>query len=441
MKTLSTTLILLLNYTILTAQVKMTDGNGNTASADLRYNFWTSVTGEYYNGSDTEEALPIGDDGYHYRQTVLWNTSQSRWEFLSVSGTDLSSATVKSSNPIAVKGDGLDYWNSSAGTIYFWSNYYYPACEGWDENYKMSGRCLDGIKISTSGSLVAYDNSVLQVKRYRDPENYSALLNQMINSKIRYVGLVGTDSLQFIWSGSEWLFQKKSLSASARMAATNDDWETLATNSSDTPKAPDSAWNVTSGSGSLGLNGSVSPLPVVLSSFTAHPDEQNSVRLKWSTTMESNSSYFALERTRDMKNIQEITRKETGQDSDAEKRYEFIDRSPAPGMNYYRLRQVDFDGRSSLSRWVSALVENKNQPFGVFPNPVRSNQFEISVENSDEAVISMYDNLGKPCRIATEKKNPNTITVTSYQQLNPGTYVLYVKTITGSHTHKAIVIR
>lgn len=437
MKTLFTTLILLLNYVFLTAQTIMTDGNGNVASNNLilSYEVYIYEPWQVYAGSDTEAATHPGGDGYYYRQTVLWNTSQSRWDFVSVSGTYLPDAAVITSNPIAVKGDHLQ-----SGQYFFTRNNYFPACEGWDEYYKMSGRCLDGVKINASGSMSSYNNAVLQVKRYMNPHNASEALNQLVNSKVRYVGLVGTDSLQFIWSGSEWLFQKKSIPASARMTATSDEWETFATNSSDTPKAPDSGWNVPSG-GSLGLYGSVSSLPVVLSSFSAHPDEQNSVRLKWATTMESNSHYFAVERTRDLKNIREITRKKTGQNSDAEKHYEFIDRSPDRGMNYYRLRQVDFDGKSSLTQWVSALVENKDQPFGVFPNPVRSNQFEISVENSDEAVVSMYDNLGKLCRIATEKKNPHTILVTSYQQMNPGTYVLYVKTITGSHTHKAVVIR
>ncbi len=93
-------------------------------------------------------------------------------------------------------------------------------------------------------------------------------------------------------------------------------------------------------------------LPISLSSFTAKA-QTNNILLHWQTATEINNDYMAVERSRDGRHFEEIgVVQGMGTTTEAQD-YEFIDRSPMRGMNFYRLRQVDFDGQYEYHKVVS----------------------------------------------------------------------------------------
>lgn len=57
--------------------------------------------------------------------------------------------------------------------------------------------------------------------------------------------------------------------------------------------------------------------------------------------------------------------------------YQIIDTHPLPGINYYRLKQVDFDNKYKDSKiiWVKTLMNDKD--ISVFPNPVVGADFQF----------------------------------------------------------------
>ncbi|MDI3320067.1 T9SS type A sorting domain-containing protein [Pinibacter soli] len=123
---------------------------------------------------------------------------------------------------------------------------------------------------------------------------------------------------------------------------------------------------------------STTPLPITLTQFTATPKKQTVV-LSWMTATEINNDHFVVERSVDGKSFSAIaTVKGTGNSSRLIN-YQTIDQQPYNGKNYYRLRQVDIDGRSTLS---SVVVVNfaSNNFVNVYPNPVTS---YIKIEGSD----------------------------------------------------------
>jgi hypothetical protein len=94
--------------------------------------------------------------------------------------------------------------------------------------------------------------------------------------------------------------------------------------------------------------GNSSPLPIQLLSFNAIKNNQQ-VDCKWSTALEFNNDYFTIERSEDALNFNPIGITDGAGNSNSILNYQFTDYNPFVGINYYRLRQTDFDGHSTVS--------------------------------------------------------------------------------------------
>ena len=135
-------------------------------------------------------------------------------------------------------------------------------------------------------------------------------------------------------------------------------------------------------------------LPIELIYFESKVKEQ-SIYLQWATAHEESNSYFSIERKNRMFAFQELGRIE-GQGTTYETHnYTFTDPHPAPGANYYRLKQVDYDGRFSYSPVVSVNWGGEDG-FRIFPSPVVSNLHVAFPQNWEDAEdIIVFDLLGQ----------------------------------------------
>jgi Zn-dependent metalloprotease len=128
----------------------------------------------------------------------------------------------------------------------------------------------------------------------------------------------------------------------------------------------------TSGFSGFGLSDAppIGPLPVTLTNFEGrHTDEGNV--LSWATAAELNNEYFAVEKTMTGKNFTEVGRVEGNGNSSIQQRYTFLDTNYPEGITYYRLKQVDKDGRFAYSHVIPIkALSSRNLKF--FPNPVQS---------------------------------------------------------------------
>lgn len=88
-------------------------------------------------------------------------------------------------------------------------------------------------------------------------------------------------------------------------------------------------------------------LPVTLTSFQGEQDGHQ-VSLRWTTETELNNDFFSVERSRDGIDFTALGQVKGTGNSQVEQQYHFLDLSPIPGDNYYRLRQVDFDGKEEI---------------------------------------------------------------------------------------------
>ncbi|SEJ43417.1 Por secretion system C-terminal sorting domain-containing protein [Dyadobacter koreensis] len=142
------------------------------------------------------------------------------------------------------------------------------------------------------------------------------------------------------------------------------------------------------------------PLPVTLTMFEATKSE-NSVLLNWSTTFETNSDFFEIQRSRDGRNWSMIGTIFASHESDKTKTYSFADKNPFYGENLYRLKMVDQDGTFTYSR-IRSLTFGSESQIAVYPNPVQERLFVklksgeidfITVTNSTGQVVSKYNKM------------------------------------------------
>jgi len=74
---------------------------------------------------------------------------------------------------------------------------------------------------------------------------------------------------------------------------------------------------------------------------------------------------------------------------------------------YYRLQQMDFDGKAEYSKIVN-VVFNNGQDITLYPNPA-TNVLHISGKNLNDAVLSIYDALGQKMTFTLLRKGNKEI--------------------------------
>jgi hypothetical protein len=121
----------------------------------------------------------------------------------------------------------------------------------------------------------------------------------------------------------------------------------------------------------FGVVPSATVLPVNWLSFNGKVVRGNA-ELDWSTASEQHNSHFDVEISRDASGFAKIGTVKGAGTSNQVSHYAFSHIKPLAGINYYRIRQVDKDGRSSLSQVIGLRSETSGEAPSLYPNPASS---------------------------------------------------------------------
>lgn len=142
------------------------------------------------------------------------------------------------------------------------------------------------------------------------------------------------------------------------------------------------------------LTGS-SSLPVELVRFEATTTNLKTI-LQWATSSEINNEGFEIQKSRNGSDWKAIGWTEGLANNEGLANYQFMDQEIIPGLNYYRLKQIDFDGNHSFSNIEKVNVQYGDQDgFQVFPNPANGAVSFSGVANEDLEKITIYNQVGK----------------------------------------------
>ena len=169
-------------------------------------------------------------------------------------------------------------------------------------------------------------------------------------------------------------------------------------------------------SGFFGTNEASTVLPIELISFTGVTSEGIN-HLSWKTASELDNKGFNIERSADGQHFITLDFVAGAGTIQTTMAYNFSDSKPLNGINYYRLKQVDFSGKYAYSHIVALNIESKNDLISVFPNP-NNGIFKIMGKNVIESKAIIINTLGQALNIDI---NNNELNI---QHLPTGVYYL-----------------
>ena len=162
----------------------------------------------------------------------------------------------------------------------------------------------------------------------------------------------------------------------------------------------------------------VAVLPIELLSFTGKSIGSSNL-LEWKTTTEINNDYFTLERSSNATHFSELGTIPGAGNSNTMLYYNFTDENPLNGVNYYRLKQTDFDGRFSYSNIVA--LSNKTTAFSIW-NSAETLFIKGDNENSTSS-LKIYNLLGE---LVLEKYFQENITINT-TDFSSGIYLVKIQ--------------
>lgn len=173
----------------------------------------------------------------------------------------------------------------------------------------------------------------------------------------------------------------------------------------------------------LGSRNSVNPLPVELLTFTGQSTGLGN-QLLWTTASETNNDYFDLERSAD-ENFSKVATIAGHGNSASNINYDFLDETPLNGINYYRLKQVDYDGNFKYSNVISIMNDSEDSNVIVYPNPT-NDQIQI-ISSGDIATLEIYNSVGQ----LVFSRSAENAGIVTFDPLSSGVYLLKATSTSG----------
>ena len=137
-------------------------------------------------------------------------------------------------------------------------------------------------------------------------------------------------------------------------------------------------------------------LSAELLNITAQSKGTNNL-ITWQTASEKDNALFQIERASNATDFSPIGEVKGSGSSAAAKNYTFTDATPLSGVNYYRLKAVDYNGAATLSKVVSVNFSGKiDGKIAVYPNPTRDVlRVDVNAADASTTLVQITDLMGR----------------------------------------------
>lgn len=160
-------------------------------------------------------------------------------------------------------------------------------------------------------------------------------------------------------------------------------------------------------------------IPVEMVKFTAKKVGTTN-KLAWQTATELNNQHFDVQRSNDAAAFQTIGQVKGAGNSVKVNNYTFVDETPSVGTNYYRLQQVDDNGKTTTSKTVAVNTTGKGS-LKVFPT-LATDKLNVLTTSDKEEVFTITNLLGQTVLTG---KMVNSLDI-NISQLAKGNYILNI---------------
>ncbi|HET8828057.1 MAG TPA: glycosyl hydrolase [Pelobium sp.] len=174
-----------------------------------------------------------------------------------------------------------------------------------------------------------------------------------------------------------------------------------------------------------------SSLPIQLLSFTGKANNDG-INLNWQTNSEVNNEKFTLSHSTNAKDFIQIASIEGKVNSSELRSYNFIDKFPANGVNYYQLSQTDFDGKTETFSPIAVTFKIDSDDDLKVYSDLKSTQLGLSWDKDERVSVSIFNLRGQ--RIFNDKihlqNGKNLVKIDASGKLEANN--IYVITLSGA---------
>lgn len=168
-----------------------------------------------------------------------------------------------------------------------------------------------------------------------------------------------------------------------------------------------------------------STLPVSWLYVKGQMQANNTSLITWGTAQESNTRNFEIEHSTNGSSFLKVGTVNAAGNSSTALHYTFTHANMSPGLNYYRVKQIDTDGRFTYSAIITLLNRNGHTQTLIAPNPVENVLTIVEPEMIFTKSVEVFD--GKGALVFTKQmQNMQQVTSLPLQHLSTGYYVLRI---------------
>ncbi len=180
----------------------------------------------------------------------------------------------------------------------------------------------------------------------------------------------------------------------------------------------------------------ITPLPVELIDFEVKLTAVKKVDIRWKTLSEINNDYFKVEKSLDNVTWIEIEKVQGAGNSSSLINYSSEDKTPVFGNNYYRLKQVDFDGQIRYSEIKNINLTGISE-IQIFPIPA-NNSISIIGNDIESKSIQLVNSIGQVVDYAILSSFSDLVEI-DVNDLMDGFYFIQVNSGNESKNYKIII--
>jgi hypothetical protein len=172
-------------------------------------------------------------------------------------------------------------------------------------------------------------------------------------------------------------------------------------------------------------------LSVELVRFTGEENDRES-ELNWETASELDNDYFVVEHSTNGSDFSMLERVEGAGTSTVANNYKYVHKNPESGDNFYRLKQVDFNGAFEYSNIVLIQIGAYQASASIYPNPAH----DVLTFEGDAATLTFYDIYGKQVMQQTTTEEFYSLDVS---KLKVGVYMIEVSNAANEKVFKRFI--
>jgi hypothetical protein len=137
------------------------------------------------------------------------------------------------------------------------------------------------------------------------------------------------------------------------------------------------------------LNYDSTTLPVTITNLKAY-QQNDVVKINWTSLTEINMARYEIERSAGTFNFNTIGNIAAAANDAHEKSYTFSDLQPLQGNNYYRIKMIDKDGKTTYTNTILVKIINKSV-FSIYPVPARD---VLHIYTNSKATVCLINQSG-----------------------------------------------